>query len=89
MIKENQLQKKVINFFFENNRIGYAITGAIITGSGNTTVTFYTDIEHNLNQIKSVSLINPGLGYNNSAGVTSTMYSAELVNNLIVEEMQT
>ena len=81
--KRKSITKEALNFFFENNRIGYAITGAIITGSGNTTVTFYTDIEHNLNQIKSVSLINPGLGYNNSAGVTSTMYSAELVNNLI------
>ena len=81
--RRRSITKEALNFFFENNRIGYAITGAVITGSGNTTITFYTNIDHNLNQIKSISLINPGLGYNNSAGVSSTLYSAELVNNSI------
>jgi hypothetical protein len=79
--KKNSLTKEALNYFFENTRVGYAITGAVITGSGNTTITLYTDIEHNLNSIKSLTLLNPGIGYNNSAGVTSTIYSAELLNN--------
>jgi hypothetical protein len=78
--KKLSLTREALQHFLENNRVGYAITGAAISGSGNTTVTLYTNIEHGLNSIKSISLVTGGLGYNNSAGVTSTMYSAELVN---------
>jgi hypothetical protein len=81
--KKNSLTKESLNYFFDNNRVGYAITGAVITGSGNTTITLYTDIDHNLNSIRSLTLTNPGSGYNNNAGVTSTIYSAELINNFI------
>lgn len=78
--KKNSITKEALNYFFENNRVGYAITGAIVSGAGNTTVTIFTDIEHNLNSVKSVTLLNPGAGYNNNAGVTSTIYSSELLN---------
>lgn len=81
--KRRSITKEALNLFFENNRIGYAVTGAVITGSGNTTVTLFTNQDHNLNQIKSISLVNPGLGYNNSAGVTTTIYAADLTNNTI------
>ena len=81
--KKSSLTKEALNHFFDNTRVGYAITGAVITGTGNTTITLFTDIDHNLNSIKSVSLIEAGVGYNNNAGVTSTLYSAELVNNSI------
>jgi hypothetical protein len=81
--KRDSLTKEALNHFFDNTRVGYAITGAIITGTGNTTITLYTDIEHNLNSVKSLTLTNPGAGYNNNAGVTSTIYSAELINNSI------
>jgi hypothetical protein len=81
--KKNSLTKESLNHFFDNNRVGYAITGAVITGSGNTTITLFTDIDHNLNSIRSLTLTNAGSGYNNSAGVTSAIYSAELINNFI------
>jgi hypothetical protein len=81
--KRLSITKEALNIFLENNRIGYAITGATVSGVGNTTITLYTNVEHGLNQIKSLSLINPGAGYNNSAGVTSTIYSADLVNGSI------
>ena len=81
--KRNSLTKEALNHFLDNSRVGYAVTGAVITGSGNTTITLYTDIDHNLNSIKSVTLTNSGVGYNNNAGVTSTIYSAELINNFI------
>jgi hypothetical protein len=82
--KRNSISKEALNYFFENSRVGYAVTGAVITGTGNTTITLYTDIDHNLNSVKSVTLINPGSGYNNNTGVTSTIYSAELINNTIL-----
>ena len=78
--KSNSTTKEALNYFFENNRVGYAITGALVTGAGNTTVTLYTDIDHNLNSVKSVTLLNSGAGYNNNAGVTSTIYASELLN---------
>jgi hypothetical protein len=81
--KKDSLTKEALNYFFENTRVGYAITGVSITGTGNTTVTIFTDIDHNLNSIKSLTLLEPGSGYNNSAGVTSTIYSAELINNAL------
>ena len=79
--KKNSITKESLNYFFYNNRVGYAITGAIVSGTGNTTITLYTDIDHNLNSVKSVTLLNSGLGYNNNVGVTSTIYSSELLNS--------
>jgi hypothetical protein len=79
--KRDSLTKEAINYFLDNARVGYAITGAVISGVGNTTITLYTDLDHNLNSVKSVTLLNPGVGYNNSAGVTSTIYCTELSNN--------
>lgn len=78
--KKNSITKEALNYFFENNRVGYALTGAVVSGAGNTTVTLFTDIDHNLNSVKSVSIINPGLGYNNNAGISTTIYSSELLN---------
>ena len=82
--KRNSLTKEALNYLFENTRIGYAVTGAVVTGSGNTTITLYTDIDHNLNSIKTLSLTSGGIGYNNNAGVTSTIYCAELQNNSLI-----
>jgi len=81
--KKDSLTKEALNHYFENSNVGYAITGAVITGSGNTTITLFTQIDHNLNSIKSLTLLDPGSGYNNNAGVTSTIYSADLFNNSI------
>ena len=50
-----------------------------ITGTGNTTVTLNLTRNHGLNKIKSLSITNGGAGYNNAAGVTTTIYAADLV----------
>ena len=80
--RRNSLTKEALNAFLENNRVGLAITGAIISGAGNTTITLFTNVEHGLNGIKSLVLTNGGAGYNNSVGST-TLYSAELINGTI------
>ena len=80
--RRNSITKEALNAFLENNRVGLAITGAVISGAGNTTITLYTNIEHGLNGIKSLVLTNGGAGYNNSVGST-TLYSAELINGAI------
>jgi hypothetical protein len=82
--KKNSLTKESLNYFLANNKVGYAITGAIISGTGNTTVTLYTNIDHNLNAIKRLTLTSGGTGYNNSAGVSTTIYASDLENGSIV-----
>ena len=82
--KRASLTREALNYFFENKRVGYAITGAIVSGTGSTTLTIFTDIDHNLNSIKTLNLQTGGAGYNNNAGITSTMYSTELINNDII-----
>jgi len=80
--RRNSLTKEAVNAFLTNNRVGFAITGALITGAGNTTITLFTNVEHGLNGVKSLVITNGGAGYNNSVGST-TLYSAELINSTI------
>jgi hypothetical protein len=81
--KRNSITREGLNYFLQNSRVGFAVTGAVVTGTGNTTITLFTDIDHNFNSVKSLTLTNPGAGYNNSSGVTTTIFSAELVNGSI------
>ena len=68
----------------QGQQVGFAATGAVITGSGNTTVTLFTEVEHNFNSIKSVSVINPGSGYNNGSGIATVIYAADLENSALI-----
>ena len=70
--KKKSITKEAINSFVRNTRIGFGITGISI-GSGNTSVTVFTDVEHTLNSLKSVSITNIGSGY----GLT-TIYASNL-----------
>jgi hypothetical protein len=70
--KRNSTTKEALNTFLKENNVGYAITGAVVSG---TAVTFFTDREHNLNSIKTLSLISGGSGYG-----STTLYSASLTN---------
>ena len=69
--KRNSVTKEALNSFILENTIGFGITGASVSG---TDVTFYTDREHNLNSIKTLSLTSGGSGYG-----STTLYSASLV----------
>ena len=80
--RRNSLTKEALNRFLQNNKVGLAITGATITGAGNTTVTIYTNVEHGLNAVKALTIVEGGAGYNNSVGST-TIYSADLINGTI------
>jgi hypothetical protein len=72
--RRNSITKESLNYFINNTRIGFGITGITATGTGNTTLTIYTDIEHGLNSIKSLNISLPGAGYGNT-----TLYSSNLV----------
>jgi len=81
--RRNSITREALNYFLQNARVGFAVTGAVVSGTGNTTITLFTDTDHNFNSIKSLTLINPGDGYNNSSGVTTTIFSAQLINGAI------
>ena len=69
--KRNSITKETLGSFIRENVIGFGITYASVSG---TAVTFYTDREHNLNNITGLTLLNSGSGYG-----STTLYSASLV----------
>jgi len=79
--KKRSITREALSYFMQGQQVGFAVTGAVITGTGNTTITLYTDVEHKLNQVQSLSLINPGSGYNNGSGIATVLYAADLENN--------
>ena len=82
--KKRSITKESLGYFMQGQQVGFAATGAVITGTGNTTVTLFTDVEHNFNSIKSVSLTNAGAGYNNGSGIATVIYAADLENNALI-----
>ena len=77
--KRNSVTREGEEIFLENNNIAFAVNSATITGTGNTTVTLNLTRNHGFNKIKSMSITNGGAGYNNAAGVTTTIYAADLI----------
>lgn len=71
--KTNSITKEALNYFLKNTNVGLAITSITLSGVGNTTITLVTDIDHNLNSIKTVSFT-AGSGYPTS----QTLYSKTL-----------
>jgi hypothetical protein len=71
--KKKSITKEAINSFVKNTRVGFGITGVNLSGTGNTTVTIYTDIEHTLNSLKRITISNQGAGYGNT-----TIYASNL-----------
>ena len=82
--KGRSITKESLGYFMQGQAVGFAATGAVITGTGNTTVTLFTDVEHNFNSVKSLSLITPGAGYNNGSGIATVIYAADLENNALI-----
>ena len=82
--KKRSITKESLGYFMQGQQVGFAATGAVITGSGNTTVTLFTDVEHNFNSIKSVSVTNSGAGYNNGSGIATVIYAADLENSALI-----
>ena len=80
--KKKSLTLETVNQFNQNTRVGFGITDVAISGVGNTTLTIFTDVEHKLNSIKSVSFVTSGSGY----PVNTTVYSTNLIDTKFAEE---
>ena len=78
--RQRSLTREALSYFMQGQKVGYAVTGAVVTGTGNTTLTMFTGAEHKFNQIKSLNIINPGAGYNNGSGIATVIYAANLEN---------
>jgi hypothetical protein len=61
--------------YYKDNQIGFGITNATSNASGITTV--FTNIEHNLNTITTLSITDAGTGY--GAGIATFLYNVPLV----------
>ena len=75
--KRNSLTKESLNLLTKNTGVGFGITGISISGVGNTTVKVYTNVEHKLNPIKSLSFVSLGAGF----PISTSVYSVGLTNS--------
>jgi len=73
----NSITKEFTINYLRDNRIGFAVTFAESNTAGITTLT--SNVEHNLNSIRSLS--NPSGTNTGYAGVSTTLFNVELVNN--------
>ena len=71
---KNSITKEFTNNYLVSNRVGYAITGVLGSTQGISTV--FTNVEHNLNSITSVSIGSSGNDY--GAGIATVLYNATL-----------
>ena len=76
--KRNSITKESRDIFLEGFNKAFSVESCTITGTGNTAITLNLTRNHGLNKIKSLSIVTDGAGYNNAAGVTTTIYAAEL-----------
>lgn len=71
----NSITKEGIVNYIKDNRIGLGVTGAIGNSSGVSTI--FSLLNHNLNSLVSLSIVNPGSGY--GSGIVTTLYNVSLV----------
>ena len=60
--------------FYKDSAVGFGVTNAVSSSSGIATV--YTDIEHNLNSVTSLSVTAAGTGY--GSGIATVLYNVGL-----------
>ncbi|WJZ47901.1 tail fiber protein [Synechococcus phage DSL-LC03] len=73
--RQNSITKETVATFLRNNRIGIAITDAK-NNAGITSI--FTEVEHNFNSVKSLSIVSAGANYGYS-GIATVLYNAKLI----------
>ena len=72
--RRDSITKETTLNFYKDNRIGYAVTFGTSNPTGLTTI--FTNVEHNLNSIRTLTISNAGGGY---AGVATVLFNVPLV----------
>lgn len=58
--KKKSVTKEALEYFIQDNSIGFGITSLSLSGVGNTAITIKANIEHKLNSIKQIGTIIKG-----------------------------
>jgi hypothetical protein len=74
---EKSITRETLESFITDIAVGFAVTN-ITSNTTGIAHTFFTDIEHGLNPITSLTLATGGFGYGSNIG-NETLYNAELV----------
>ena len=75
---KNSITREAHDSLINDIGTGVGVTD-IVTGTAGTSVILNTNIDHGLNRIVTVSLVNGGAGYGNNSGATEQHYNAALV----------
>ena len=77
---EYSLTKETLIKGLNDFNVGFAVTDISSTSATNASNhTIFTEIDHGLNRLIEVSIINPGLNYGSGIGVTEYLYNAKLI----------
>jgi hypothetical protein len=75
---QNSITKETLEKKLVDTSVGFGITN-IVSVSAGTAHTFFTTIDHGLNQVTKVNIINGGSGYGVGSANTEYYYNARLV----------
>jgi len=73
---QNSITKETLENFYSENNIGFGLTHVVSNIAG-TAHTFYTNIDHGLNPITSLTITTAGSAYG-TTGAVETLYNAQL-----------
>lgn len=73
---QKSITKESLDDFFFENRVGFGLTN-IVSNTAGTAHTFYTNVDHGLNPITSLTINSAGSSYG-TTGAVETLYNAQL-----------
>jgi len=76
---QNSITRETLEKKIGDLNIGIGLTD-IISGAAGTTHTLYTEYDHGLNRVTTLSIINAGNGYGDGSASQKTYYNAKLEN---------
>ena len=77
---ESSITKETLIKNASDYNVGFGLTDIVSTTAVNATNhTLYTDVDHGLNRIVDVGIVNGGLNYGSGIGITEFLYNARLV----------
>ena len=74
---QNSLTKETVEKFINDHRVGFAVTD--IRSTSSTTHTIFTAVDHGLQGITGLTIVNPGTAYGSGSGTEEDLYNATLI----------
>ena len=73
----NSVTKETLNKYLDDFKVGFGLTD--IASATGTAHTIYSDIDHGLNRVVSLNIVDGGANYGTGGGTEETYYNANLV----------